>query len=232
LRPDTNRFVFIPWDADLSLGAWPMGGTPERQAELSLLHPHRGANKLIDRLLAMKEVNERYRKLLGEMAATCYSRERLLGDLDAVEKAIREPLAREARSARARKEGPGGFGFGPGGAVFGASLPPRRFVERRTASVAAQLAGKSKGYVPPADFGFGPPAGFAAPPARPGEVMPRQLQDQLGLSDEQRKKFAELQKEIDRKVQEILTEEQKARLEQLRRAGRGGGPPRPPGGPR
>jgi spore coat protein H len=42
-------------------------------------------------------------------------------------------------------------------------MPPRQFVERRTESVRAQLAGERKGYVPAGmGFGFGPPKG--APP--------------------------------------------------------------------
>ncbi len=235
LRPDTNKFVFIPWDLDLSLAAWPVAGTPEQQVELSIMHPHRGDNKLIDRLLAMKEVNEKYRKLLGELTAGCFTKERLLADLAAIEKVTKEPLEREAKAARARKEGAAAFGFGMP-AVFGASLPPKRFFEKRTESVAAQLAGKSKGFVPPAGFGFGlpggfrgPPGGFGAPP-RQGEVMPRQLQDQLKLTPEQRRKFAELQKEIDRKVEELLTDEQKALLKKLHSA-RPGGPPGRPGFP-
>jgi spore coat protein CotH len=233
LRPDTDRFVFIPWDLDLSLGTWPMGGTPEQQVDLSVMHPHRGQNKLIDRLLAIKDVKEKYWKLLGELTATCFTRQRLLRDVAAIEKATKEPLAREARAVQARKEGPGGFGFGPPGGVFGGSMPPRTFVEKRTESVAAQLAGKRKGYVPPAGFGFGPPAGFGGPPPQPGQVMPRPLQDQLKLTAAQRKKFAELQKQVDRKVQEILTVEQRALLERLRnnRPGGLGGPPPGPGRP-
>jgi spore coat protein CotH len=226
LRPDSNQFVFIPWDLDLSLGTWPMAGTPEQQVELSLLHPHRGENKLIDRLLAMKEVNEKYRKLVKELAETSFRKERLLKDLTVVEKVTKEPLARETRAARARKEAVGGFG--PFGGAFGQSMPPRKFFEKRTESVAAQLAGKSKGFVPPAGFGFGPPP---APP-RPGEVMPRQWQDQLKLSPEQRKKFAELQKETDRKVEQLLTDEQKALLRKLRDNRPGGPPGFPPGPPR
>jgi hypothetical protein len=58
---------------------------------------------------------------------------------------------------QARKEeggGPGPFG----GAVFGASLPPRAFFEKRAGSVAEQLAGRKKGFVPK-PFGLGPPGG-------------------------------------------------------------------------
>jgi hypothetical protein len=224
LHPDTNKFLFIPWDLDLSMGAWPMAGTPEQQVNLSIMHPHRGPNRLIERLLAVKEINERYRKLVKELTDTCFTKERLLKDLDAIEKVVKEPLAKEAKAAKARKETAGGFG--PPGGEFGSSVPPRMFIVKRTESVAAQLAGKTNGYVPPTGFGFGPVADFGGPPPQPGEIMPRPLQDALRLSPEQRKKFAELQKEIDRKVQEILTDEQKAQLERMRRI-RPGMPPVP-----
>jgi spore coat protein CotH len=249
LRPDTNRFVFIPWDLDLSMGAWPVAGTPEQQVNLSIMHPHRGTNRLIDRLLAVKEINEQYRRMVKELIETVFTKERLSKELDVIENVVKEPIAREAKAVKARRETAGGFGFGPPGGVFGSSVPPRMFIEKRTESVSAQLAGKTCGYVPPAGFGFGPgpgrfggpqpggfgrpggfggpgPGGFGGTPPRPGEIMPRPLQDQLKLTPEQRKKFAELQEEIDRKIKEILTEEQKGQLERMRRT-----PPGGPGGP-
>src|SRR5262249_32473167 len=133
LHPDTNKFLFIPWDLDLSMGAWPMAGTPEQQVNLSIMHPHRGANRLIDRLLAVKEINEQYRKVVKELTDTCFTKERLLKDLDAIEKAVKEPLAKETKAAKAQKETAGGFG--PPGGVFGSSVPPRMFIMKRTESV-------------------------------------------------------------------------------------------------
>src|SRR5262249_7647488 len=164
-----------------------------------------------------------------------------LKDLDAIEKVIKEPLAREAAAVKARKEGAaGGFGFGgPPGGAFGGALPPRKVIEKRVESVAAQLAGQSKGYGPPAGVRLGAPGGgFGGPPGggfggpawpQPGEIMPRALQEQLKLTPAQRKRLEELQKEVDRKVEAILTDEQKALLKKLRSrpGGPGGGPPRP-----
>jgi hypothetical protein len=225
LVPATDRFVFIPWDCDLSLAAWPAGGTPEQQVELSLMHPHAGNNKLIDRLLAIDDVKARYRKILEEMAAGPFTKEKLLAELGAMEAAVKEPIAREKKAVAARKEGGGGFGMMPGGgAVFGESLPPRRFVEKRVESLAAQLADKKKGYVPNA-FGFGPPGGFGGPP-RVGELLPRPVQDQLKLTPDQRRKLAELQKEVDERIEKLLDEAQREALRRMR-AARPGGPPRP-----
>ena len=108
-------------------------------------------------------------------AANCFSKGRLLKDLDAVEKAIRGPLAKEKKATEARKEGD--RGFGPPGGMFGGSMSLKTFVEKRTESVAAQLAGKSKGYVPamgfgPGGFGRGGPGGGPGAPGGPGGFGP------------------------------------------------------------
>src|SRR5262249_11482701 len=77
--------------------------------------------------------------------------------------------------------------------------------------------------------GFGP---FAPP--QPGEILPKFLQDQLKLTDAQKKQLADMQKDVDAKLARLLTAEQKKSLES-KRPGKGGfgfGPPGfgPPGG--
>lgn len=228
LRPD-DKFVFIPWDLDLSLAAWPAAGTPEQQLELSVMHPHAGQNRLIDRLLAQKDVSARYRKILDELMAGPFTSVKLLKEVDAVETALKGPMERERKAVAARKETPVGPGGGPfGGVVFGASLPPRAFFEKRPKVVAEQLAGASKGFVPTA-FGFGPPGGGPppGPPPRVGDVMPGQVQDRLKLTADQKKRMAELQKEVEEKMQKILTAEQLAEWKKIRDARPGFGPGRP-----
>jgi Spy/CpxP family protein refolding chaperone len=83
----------------------------------------------------------------------------------------------------------------------------------------------------------GPPGFPGGPfePAKPGQILPGPLQDQLKLTAEQKKKLEELQKEVDAKLAKILTEEQKKSLEEMRqnpfRGGFGpGGGFGPPGG--
>lgn len=66
---------------------------------------------------------------------------------------------------------------------------------------------------------------------QPGQVMPVFLQERLKLSDEQKKQLADLQKEVDAKVEKLLTAEQKAELKKFREQGPGGFPGgRGPGG--
>ncbi len=157
LHPTTNRFVFIPGDLELALANFLMMGSPEQLMDLSLTRPYPGPNRLADRLLAIKEVREKYRQVLKELSTTCFTRERLLKEIEAVEKTTKAALARETKAAAARREGARGFGPPPG--MLGRPPGLRAFAEKRTASVAAQLAGKSKGYVP--QFAFGPPGGRA-----------------------------------------------------------------------
>jgi spore coat protein H len=149
LNPANKKITFIPWDLDLAFAAWPFGGSPEQQMDLSLMHPHVGQHKLIDRLLAIKEVKEQYQKILREMAAGCFSKEQLLKNIDAVELATKESLAREAKAVAARGE----FGDGGASGIAGRAPDLRRFVQKRTESIQKQLAGKGNGYIPASPFG-------------------------------------------------------------------------------
>ncbi|MBI3860290.1 MAG: CotH kinase family protein [Planctomycetia bacterium] len=163
LVPATKKFVFIPWDLDLSLATWPAVGTPEQLVELSINHPHAGPNKLIDRLFAIDAHKERYLAIIRELISTSFTSEKLLESLEAIEQALKEPAGKEAKAVAARKERRSGGGFGMGmGGQFGQSMPSRKFIEKRLESVAAQLVGKAKGFEPkPFAFGFGPPPGGA-----------------------------------------------------------------------
>jgi len=68
----------------------------------------------------------------------------------------------------------------------------------------------------PGGSGGGGPLGMALPPF---------AADQLRLTDEQRRQVAELQKEVEARLEKILTASQKERLREMR------GPGGPPGGP-
>src|SRR5262249_7180055 len=94
LHPATNKFVFPPGDLEFALANFLLMGSAEQLMDLSLLRPYPGENKLVDRLLAVKEVNEQYRQLLGKLSTTCFTKERLLKDVEAVEQATKEVRAR------------------------------------------------------------------------------------------------------------------------------------------
>jgi hypothetical protein len=62
--------------------------------------------------------------------------------------------------------------------------------------------------------------------SQPGQVLSTNVQDQLKLNDSQKKQVAEIQKDVDSKLEKILTDEQKTQLKEMRDRGPGG-----PGGP-
>lgn len=126
--------------------------------------------------------------------------------------------------------GPGGFddGFGPGpGGPGGPGGGPPPGAE-----------GRGPGGPPRGPRG---PIGFGAPP-EPGQVLPPIFQRMLNLTDDQKKQVAELQKDVDARLEKILTPEQLRQMRQIPLRGRmrpgfggpGGGRPGaagPEGGP-
>ncbi len=156
LDPRTNKFQFIPGDLEFSFANLLLFGSPEELMDLSLAHPYPGENKLPDRLLGIKEIAERYRKLLGELSTTVFTKDQLLHKADAIDKATRTIRDKEQNAAAARPAP--AAPLGPPGAIGPQPPDIKTFAEQRTKSVAAQLAGLSKGYIP-RPFSFGPPPG-------------------------------------------------------------------------
>jgi hypothetical protein len=80
----------------------------------------------------------------------------------------------------------------------------------------------------------GPPPGGPGPgdAQQPGKIFSPIQQDTLKLSAGQRKRLEEIQKELDAKLETLLTEDQKNQLQAMQRGPGGGGPGRggPPGG--
>ncbi len=169
LDPETNRFVFIPGDQELSFANFAMMGSADQLMDMSLARPYGAENRLADRLLAIKEIREDHQEILKELATTVFRKDRLLADFAAIEGATKAIVEREVAARAERAEPP--VGFGPPGAPTAPDL--RTFAEKRTASIADQIAGKKTGYRP--QFNFGPPRNST--PARPiddktiGEVV-------------------------------------------------------------
>jgi pimeloyl-ACP methyl ester carboxylesterase len=83
--------------------------------------------------------------------------------------------------------------------------------------------GSGRGFAGPGR-GVGRPGGALGRPAAPGTVLSSRTQEELKLTDEQKKKIGELQKEVDARIQQLLTDEQNKQLTNLKEnAGRGFG---------
>src|SRR5207244_8583378 len=67
LSPKDNRFHFIPWDLDLGFGGFPFAGND--LTDWTIAQPYMGKNRLSERVLAMKEHNEAFRRHMKELSA-------------------------------------------------------------------------------------------------------------------------------------------------------------------
>ncbi|WP_321475287.1 CotH kinase family protein [uncultured Paludibaculum sp.] len=181
LHPETNRFLFLPWDLDHSFGQFPMGGG----TGLSIQHPWQGQNRFLERVFQVGDFKKLYLARLAEINKTVGQPARLSKQVDEIAALIRpavkeesaEKLARFEKAVSGQSAEPGGFpgGEGPGGPPpggqggrmgprMGGMKPIKGFVGPRSASVAAQLAGKSQGDTT-ADRG---PGGMGGPGGMPG----------------------------------------------------------------
>jgi spore coat protein H len=116
LDPRDDKFRFIPWDQDLSMGSrpFPAGGPGAATGAggFDLLRPYSGDHALIYWLLDDPVVSARYRAIVRELATTAFAADGLLKTIDAIEKI--------------------GSGRGPS---------PRAFLESRSAYVQQLVAG-------------------------------------------------------------------------------------------
>jgi hypothetical protein len=85
--------------------------------------------------------------------------------------------------------------------------------------------GKGKGKGKGGPGGPGGPGGFGMRGMQPGQILSPFVAEMLKLTDAQKKEIADLQKDVNGKLDKILTDEQKKQLKDLRE--RGGRPGRP-----
>lgn len=142
LNPATEKFVFFPWDLDISFAGWPLGGPPEKQMQLSLQHPHAAeGHKLIDRLFSLPNYKTRYEKIILELLAGPFSEEKLQEEVEILEMAISEAIQRDTAAINLRKERgyPAPHNYKPPTLTA--------FVQKRHASIRQQLQQATVGYV-------------------------------------------------------------------------------------
>lgn len=178
LHPETNKFVFLPWDLDLSFGRF-MGSN----AELSIRKPWQGQNKFLERVFQQESFKKSYMDLMAKNSKTIFAPERITKQVEETALLLR-PSVKDESDAKLTKfdkaiagetsqgggfgpppggggpggpGGPGGGFGGPGGPMGG--KPIKAFVGPRAQSVADQLAGKSEGQANAGMGGRGGPGG-------------------------------------------------------------------------
>ncbi len=115
LHPETNKFLFLPWDLDLSFGKF--GGS---NAELSINKPWQGQNKFLERVFKVDAFKKSYVDLLAKNNNTIFAPERIIKKLEETA-AILRPAVKDESEAKLKRfdksiageSSPGGFGPPP-----------------------------------------------------------------------------------------------------------------------
>lgn len=142
LGVENNKFVFFPWDLDISFAGWPLGGKAEDQMKLSLEHPHSSdEHKLIDRLLAIESIKLKYNKIIRKLVEGIFSKKQLIKSFEKFEETILGARERNTAATKSRNERgyPSPFGYNP------PSIS--QFIDKRISSIKRQLNGQESGYI-------------------------------------------------------------------------------------
>jgi spore coat protein H len=156
LHPKTHKFHFIAWDQDHSFGQ--MRGSQEDRERLSIHRPWQGENPFLERVFKVEAFKKAYLNRMREFSETLFKPERFHQQVDELASILRPAIKKESDDKLERFDmavsgkQPAGMGFGFG--MGGDAKPIKGFVDPRSASIAEQLAGKSKGNT--VGFGFGP----------------------------------------------------------------------------
>lgn len=141
LEPSSNQIQLLPWDLDISFGAFEMLGTPHSRRNLSIDRPQTGYgnNRLIERVLATPAYRRDYRVRIEQLMDTTFDQDKVAARIDEVSEFLRPLIAEEGQYAVTR---------------FEAEISDSRsrsphalkyFVRKRRESIESQLAGKSDG---------------------------------------------------------------------------------------
>lgn len=153
LDPRSNKFGFIPWDMDLAWGGFFLLGSQREREQSSIFHPWVGKNRLLERVFAVEAFRRIHRAHLEDFSKRLLVPERLAQRVDEMAAVVRGPVTAESDFRLRRFEQAIGERAPDGStrqSALGAGRPAhqlKRFIEKRAASVRAQLDGKEQGMI-------------------------------------------------------------------------------------
>jgi hypothetical protein len=142
LDATSNKFQLLPWDLDISFGAFEMLGTPDARRDLSIDRPQvgEGSNRLIERVLSIPRYKQAHRDRIEHLMESLFAEKKMINQIEDAAEFVGPLVALEGK--RAREEFRRALADEP--------QPPRAhavkyFVRNRRASLLKQLAGHSEG---------------------------------------------------------------------------------------
>lgn len=143
LNPADGRLYFVPWDLNMTFGAYGWLGTDEETAQASVTRSYADHNVLIERLLAVGKYASAYRGHLRALVKAGFNP----AAMRKRQKFLRPVLAAADKAARdAGSVGSTNTRSASGMGLNAPELWP--FIERRMESIQLQLEGKQAGFKP------------------------------------------------------------------------------------
>lgn len=153
LDPATNKIQLIPWDLDISFGAFSLVGTPQTRRDLSIDQPQigEGSNRVIERVLAIPRFKQAYHERIRQLLDKQFNENKLIGQIDDQADFIRPFVSKQGDGADHRFDA--AIGDHP---TEESPNALQYFVQQRRKSIGDQLDGRSQGEH--LDFGPMPPS--------------------------------------------------------------------------
>lgn len=162
--PKSGKFIFIPWDLNEAFGNFQVGPA-EDLLDLDVLAPGMGRKALVDRVLGTHK--KRYQELLKAFCENEFAPAALSRRIDALHRLIFDAASKDDRKMYPTSSFEKGISEDLEGRppMLSKILGLKPFVEKRSASILDQLAGRRPGKRLP-DHRPGPPPG-GPPPGGP-----------------------------------------------------------------
>lgn len=180
--PKSGRFVMIPWDLNEAFGNFQMGSAAD-MLKWDINAPYAGLKPLIQRFMADAECKAKYLAALRALCegefAPAKMKKRIAAQADIIREAALADKNTQTRGGWARSLREDNSTSGQMGPMQSVVYGLEPFVERRVASVLAQLSGKEKGATlssrpgsPGGPGGPGEPGGPGGPGGQRGQGGP------------------------------------------------------------
>ncbi len=142
LDPATNKIQLIPWDLDISFGAFSLVGTPQTRRDLSIDRPQigEGSNRVIERILAIPRFKQAYHERLRQLLDKQFNENKLIGQIEDQADFIRPFVSQQGDGAVQRFDA--AIGDEP---TQESPNSLKYFVQQRRKSIRDQLDGRSPG---------------------------------------------------------------------------------------